>query len=463
MDRRERLRISVPRLDYRPVEERVQDFDEACLSFSLETARIEASRCVQCPSPQPCMLACPLHNDIAAAMREISEGNFLKAASIYRQTSNFPELCGRLCPDELLCESSCPVGKFGPGIRLGRLEAFVSDYQHEAEGFPIPEVPQPTGWRVAVVGSGPAGLTVAEGLVKLGHEVTVFEMRRRPGGMLVYAITRFRLPVDIVEAKVNQLERLGVQFVFETRVGRDTTVQDLLQQGYHAVFLGTGAGFEAAVNLPGVDLEGVYLATELLMRTNLDKSYIPSEEQEPIQMGERVAIFGAGHAAVDCARTAVRMGAQKVTCFYRGWEMDMLCRFEDRLAAQEEGVRFVALTEPIGLIGDERGHVVQVQCQHVRLSSRGGRIHLIPVEGSRYTVDADLVVLAPERGPDPLIVEATPGLEIEPEGWIVSDEETGQTTRRGVFAAGDNISGSHLAVFAIAEGRKVAANIHRYL
>lgn len=456
-------RILAPRLDYRPVEERIKDFDEACLGFSPQTARMEASRCIQCPSPQPCMLACPLHNDIPAAMLEISEGDFLKAAAIYRQTSNFPEVCGRLCPDELLCERACPVGQFDPGIRLGRLEAFVADYQREVEGLPIPEIPQPTGWRVAVVGSGPAGLTVAEELARLGHEITVFEMRGRPGGMLVYAIPRFRLPVSIVEAKVAQLERLGVQFAFESRVGRDVTVQDLLQQGYHAVFLGTGAGFEAMVNLPGMDLEGVYLATEFLLQTNLDKAYVPPEEQASIQMGERVAIFGAGHAAVDCARTAIRMGAGKVTCFYRGWEMDILCRYEDRLAAQEEHVGFVALTEPVALIGDERGHVAQVQCQHLRLTRRGGRIHLIPAEGSGYMVDVDLVVFAPERGPDPLIVKATPGLETEPGGWIIADEETGQTTRRGVFAAGDNTGESQLAVVAIAEGCEVAASIHRYL
>ena len=281
--------------------------------------------------------------------------------------------------------------------------------------------------------------------------------------MLVYAIPRFRLPVSIVEAKVAQLDRLGVQFAFETRVGREVTVQDLLQQGYHAVFLGTGAGFEAMVNLPGMDLEGVYLATEFLVRTNLDKAYVPPEEQAPIQMGERVAIFGAGHAAVDCARTAVRMGARKVTCFYRGWEMDVLCRYEDRLAAQEEHVGFVALTEPVALIGDEKEHVAQVQCQHVRLTRRGGRIRLIPAVGSEYTVDVDLVVFAPDRGPDPHIVEATPGLETEPGGWIIADEDTGQTTRRGVFAAGDNTGESQLAVVAIAEGREVAASIHRYL
>jgi glutamate synthase (NADPH/NADH) small chain len=408
------------------------------------------------------MLACPLHNDIPAVLLEISEGNFLKAAAIFRQTNNFPELCGRLCPGELLCEGPCPVGEFDLDIPVGRLEAFVADHQRQVEGLPIPEIAPPTGWRVAVVGSGPAGLTVAEELAKLGHAITVFEMREQPGGMLV-TIPRFRLPVDIVEAKVDQLERLRVQFAFETRVGHDVTVQDLLQQGYHAVFLGTGAGFEAAVNLPGMDLEGVYLATEFLLRTNLDKAHIAPGEQEPIQMGERVAIFGAGHAAVDCARTAVRMGAQKVTCFYPGREMDMLCRLEDKLAAQEEHVRLVGLTEPVALIGDETGRVVQVQCQHVRLTRRDGRIRLRPAKGSKHMIDVDLVVLAPERGPDPMIVEAMPGLQTEPGGWIVTDEETGQTSRRGVFAAGDNTGESHLAVMAIEEGRKVAASIHQYL
>lgn len=457
------MQVLTPRLDYRPVEERIEDFDEACLGFSPETARVEASRCIQCPTPQPCMLGCPLHNDVPAAMLEISEGNFLEATTIFRQTSNFPEVCGRLCPDELLCARPCPVGEFDPSIRLGRLEAFVADYQRQAEGLPIPGIPQPTGWRVAVVGSGPAGLTVAEELAKLGHEITVFEMRRRPGGMLVYTIPRFRLPLHIVEAKIAQLERMGVQFVCETHVGQDVMVRDLLQQGYHAVFLGTGAGFEPMMNLPGVDLEGVYLATEFLLRTNPDKSYIPPDEQMPIQVGERVAVFGAGHAAVDCARTAVRLGAQKVTCFYRGWEMDILCRYEDRLAAQEEHVRFVGLTEPVALIGDERGHVAQVQCQHVHLTRRGGRIYLIPAEDSRYTMDVDAVVFAPERGPDLMIAQTTPGLETEPGGWIITDEETGQTTRRGVFAAGDNTGESHLAVMAIAEGRRVAASIHRYL
>lgn len=463
IDRRERLHLPAPWLDYRPVEERIRDFDEACQGFSPETARAEAARCIQCPTPQGCTLACPLHNDIPAALWEISQGHFREAAAIYRRTSNFPELCGRLCPDEYLCAGSCSVGVHYPIVRLGRLEAFVADYQRQAEGFPVPEIPLPTGRRVAVVGSGPAGLTVAEELAKLGHAITVFEMRHRPGGMLVYTIPRFRLPVHIVEEKVAQLERLGVQFILNTRVGRDVTVDDLFQQRYHAVFLGTGAGFETVVNVPGVDLEGVYRATEFLLRTNLDKAYIPSEEQAPIPMGQRVAIFGGGHSAVDGARTAIRLGAREVTCFYRGAEMDTLSRLEDKLAAEEEHVRFVGLTEPAILIGNDKGRVVQVQCQRLRLAGRDPRIQVVPVEGSTFKVDADLVVFAPERGPDPLIAEAKPGLWLAPGGWIISDKETGQTTRRGVFAAGDNTGQSQLAVVAIAAGRKVAAGIQQYL
>jgi glutamate synthase (NADPH/NADH) small chain len=463
IDRRERLSLPAPRLAYRSVEERIRDFDEACQGFSPETARVEAARCIQCPTPQGCTLACPLHNDIPAAMWAISQGNFLEAAAIYRRTNNFPELCGRLCPDEYLCAGSCVVGVHHPIVRLGRLEAFVADYQRQAEGLPIPAVAPPTGRRVAVVGSGPAGLTVAEELAKLGHAITVFELRPRPGGMLVYTIPRFRLPVPIVEAKVAQLERLGVQFVLNRRVGRDVTIDDLFQQEHHAVFLGTGAGFEAVVNVPGMNLEGVYRATDFLLRTNLDKVYILAEEQAPIPIGQRVAIFGGGHSAVDCARTAIRLGAQEVTCFYRGAEMDALSRLEDKLAAEEEHVRFVGLTEPAILIGNDKGHVVQVQCQHLRLAGRDPRINVIPVEGFTFTVDTDLVVFAPERGPDPLIAEATPGLWLAPGGWIISDKETGQTTRRGVFAAGDNTGQAQLAVTAIAAGRKVAADIHQYL
>lgn len=464
IDRKERLRIPAPRLDYRPVDERIQDFDEACLGFTFEKAQEEASRCVECPEPQGCVLACPLHNDIPSAMWEISQGNFLEAAAILRETSNFPELCGRLCPDEYLCAGSCGVGKFHPDIRLGRLEAFVADYQREVlGGIPIPPIQPQTSKRVAVVGSGPAGLTVAEELTIFGHKVTVFEMHGQPGGTLNYDIPRFRLPLHIIEDKVTQLRKMGVDFTFETYVGKDTSVDDLFEQGYHAVFLGTGAGLEARMELPGIDLDGIYCATEFLNFTNLSATNIFPHEKLLHSTGKQVVIFGGGYAAVDCARSAVRMGAYEVTVYNRCCELNILCRVEDKIAAQEEGVDFVPLVEATRLIGDERGRIVQAECQRLRPSEISRLAQPIPIPGATFTVDTDLVVLAPERGPDPLIAGTTPGLQTDSDGWVIAEEETGQTIRRGVFAAGDNTGQSQLAVVAIADARKTAAAIHEYL
>lgn len=463
IDRKARLRIPAPRLDYRPAEDRTQDFDEACVGFSLVSAQKEASRCVECPDPQGCVLACPLHNDIPTAMWEICQGNILAAAEIYRQTSNFPELCGRLCPDECLCAGSCGVGKFHPDIRLGRLEAFVADYQREAkEGIPIPEIQKATGKRVAVVGSGPAGLTIAEELSKMGHKVTVFEKRKRAGGTLIYDIPRFRLPLNIVDDKVEQLLCMGVEFIYEVRVGGDISLENLFEQGYHAIFLGTGAGIEEAVNIPGKDLDGTFQATEFLRYTNLADTGISQGGKAPHPKGKQVVIVGVGHAAVDCARTAIRMGAREVTCFYR-CELDRLCRVEDKIAAQEEGVDFIPMTEVIGLLGNGNGNVVAAQCQHMRQSGIGRNAQPIPVEGATYTVDADLVILAPERGPDTLIDSKTSGLQTGSEGWLLVDKETGETTKPGIFAAGDNTGQSQLAVVAIAEARKVALAMHEYM
>lgn len=457
------MRLPALRLTYRPVEERVQDFDEACQGFTPETARVEASRCIQCPTPQACRLACPLHNDIRAAMREIVQGNFLKAASIYRKTSDFPELCGRLCPDEVLCAGSCPVGRFYPELRLGRLEAFVSDQQREAGGLPIPEVPPATGKSVAVIGSGPAGLTVAEELLKRGHSVTIFDEHRKPGGTLAYVLPRFRLPKEVVEDKVAQLEGMGASFVLETVLCEDLTVDDLFDQGYDALFLGTGAERETVMDVEGADLEGIYLATDFLTRTNLDKSYLPSEKQEPPEVGERVTIFGGGHAATDCARTAIRLGVKDVIVLQTGEERGEMFRREDRLAAQEEGVEMVDLVKLNLLIGDRHGHVVKALCQRMRPGLSGRRSQPVPIEGATFIVDTGTVILAPRLAPDVHLAETTLGLAVDSEGWIITEEETGQTTREGVFAAGDNVGKLHLAVMAIAAGRKVARGIDRYI
>jgi glutamate synthase (NADPH/NADH) small chain len=463
IDRKARLRIPAPRLDYRPAKDRVQDFDEACLGFSLESAQKEASRCVECPDPQGCVLACPLQNDIPTAMWEICQGNILAAAETFRQTSNFPELCGRLCPDECLCAGSCGVGKFHPDIRLGRLEAFVADYQRKSMGgIPIPTMQKSTGKRVAVVGSGPAGLTTAEELTKLGHKVTVFEMRSRAGGTLIYDIPRFRLPLEIINHKVNQLIDMGVEFVFDVWVGWDMSLDDLFKEDFHAVFLGTGAGIEEEVDLPGKSLDGIYQATEFLRYTNLSDTNIPPDEEVPRPNGKHVVIVGGGYAAVDCARTAIRLGAKDVTCIYR-CELDMLCRVEDKIASQEEGVDFIPMSEVIEILGNSNGHATQVKCQRLRPSGIGPRSQPIPVEGAIYLVDADLIIFAPERGPDPLIGDTTTELQTEAGGWLRVDHNSGQTTWQGVFAAGDNTGQSQLAVVAIAEARKVALAMHDYL
>jgi glutamate synthase (NADPH/NADH) small chain len=346
---------------------------------------------------------------------------------------------------------------------LGRLEAFVTDQQREAGGFPIPELAPPTGKSVAVVGSGPAGLTVAEELAKRGHSVTIFDQHRRPGGTLVYTLPRFRLPKGIVEEKVAQLEAMGVSFVLETVLCEDVSIDGLFDQGYDAIFLGTGAGREAVVGVEGADLGGVYLATEFLTRTNLDSSYLSSDQESPIEVGERVTIFGGGHAATDCARTAIRLGAKDVILFQTGEERGEMYREEDRLATQEEGVSLVNLTKLNLLIGDRRGHVVKALCQRLRPGLRDHRSQPVPIEGSTFTVDTDLVILAPQLSPDVQLAQTTVGLDVDSEGWIVTDEATGQTTREGVFAAGDNVGKMHLAVMAIAEGRRVAAGIHRYI
>jgi glutamate synthase (NADPH/NADH) small chain len=413
---------------------------------------------------QACVLACPLHNDIPAAIWEISQGNFLEAARIYRETNNFPELCGRLCPDELLCAGSCGVGKRHPGVRLGRLEAFVADAQRRSGSFSLPAVAKVSGKRVAVIGSGPAGLTVAERLALKGHQVTIFEKRNRPGGTLAYHIPRFRLPLSTIENKIDELRQAGVQIVTGVNVGVDLPIDDLFTRGFQAVMLGTGAGKETQPDIPGTSLEGVYRAGEFLMRTNLISAYLPSEMHLPLNIGRKVLVYGCGHAAVDCARTAIRLGAGEVICVYPATEMQMLCRNEDKLAAEEEGVSFQRLTKPVCLVSDSTGKVREVVCQQMRPSCDGSRVKSFqPVEGATYSLPVDTVVMALELGPDTEFARQVVGLELDSHGWIVCDPNTGQTSRQGIFAAGDNNGNQHMAAFAIAEARRVAESIHKYL
>ncbi len=463
IDRRARLFLPTPRLDYRPVEERISDFKEACLGFDPQSARLEASRCIQCPEPQACILACPLHNDIPSAMWEISQGNFMTAAQIYRQTNPFPELCGRLCPDDILCAGSCGVGKSHASVRLGRLEAFVADLQCHSQGLALPEIGRPSGKKVAIVGSGPAGLAAAEQLARRGHQVTIFEKNAQPGGALAYAIPRFRLPIEIVERKIDQLEQMGVGFVQATTIGKDLSLDDLRKAGYQAILLCSGAGTQADLDLEGQELAGAFSAAQFLMRTNLGDHYWIGPQLSPLQIGEKVVIFGWGHAAVDCARTAIRLGARQVICLYPNHEMELLCRQEDKLAAMEEGVLFQPYAQPIRLIGDPNGQLQQVVCQRMIPKCVAGERKSVPLPGATFELPADNFIAALELGPDKRLMESFPGLDVDKNGWLRCNSLTGETNLVGVFAAGDNTSEQHLAAFAIAEALRVASHIDQYL
>ncbi len=451
----------------RPVEERVKDFEETYQPYDPDTAVLEAERCLYCPNA-PCMQACPVHNNIPAALYLIGQRDFLGAAEVFRTTSNMPEVCGRVCPQEILCEGHCVFNRAKkPPLAIGKLEAFVADYQRQAlGGFPKPEKVEPTGRTVAVVGSGPAGLAAAEELAKRGHSVTVYEAWPKPGGLLRYGIPGFKLSKTIVDEKIAFLEELGVRFVCNTRVGKDVSLLELKER-HDAVFIGVGAGVGAQLKVPGVDLKGIYQATPFLVKANLDPEELPEDlRQEPLDLrGKRVAVIGGGDTAMDCLRTSVRLGAAEVVCYYRRTEAEMPGNSRDRKLAKEEGARFEFLTAPVRFIGDEEGRVKEMELVRMELGEpdESGRRRPVPIEGSNFTVPVDVVVLAVGYWPDPTLGETTPGLQTHKWGLIVVDEETGQTSLPGVYAGGDAVRGPDLVVTAMASARKAAAAIDAYL
>ncbi|GIW14110.1 MAG: glutamate synthase (NADPH), homotetrameric [Tepidiforma sp.] len=467
-----RLAISVQPVPKQDPEERKRNFEETYLGFDLNAARIEASRCIQCPSA-PCQEACPVHNDIPGALALLEAGDILGAADKFRETSNLPEMCGRLCPQEKLCEGACvvgfairPGGKQEPPVTIGKLEAFCTDYQRQQlGGYPMPRyMPEPTGFKVAVIGSGPAGLAVAEQLADKGHSVTVYEYWPEPGGVLVYGIPNFKMRKNIVDEYIAHLEAMGVQFICNTYVGRDITIDELFQQGFHAVFIGTGAGVGNEMGIEGEDLQGVYTATEFLVRGNLAPDLLPERLRDPLPKMHDVVVIGGGDTSMDCVRTAVRLGAENVTCVYRRTEAEMLGRAEERKNAREEGVRFEMLTLPTRILGDENGRVRAVECQRMELGEpdESGRRRPIPVKGSEFTIPADTVVIAIGYGADPVVPQTTSGIRTDRKALIQVDEK-GRTTRPGVFAGGDNVNGADLVVTALADGRRAAEAIHEYL
>jgi glutamate synthase (NADPH/NADH) small chain len=426
---------------------------------------LEASRCLQCPTPALCVEACPLHNDIPEALWLIAQGDFIGAANVYRQTSIFPEICGRVCPQEKLCEGACAMGKRVHAPELGKLEMFVADYQRAVEGWPMPTRAQPTGYTVAVVGSGPAGMAVAEGLIQRGHAVTVYEAFPYPGGLLMYGIPNFKLPKSLVREKNEFLERIGVKFVCNTRIGDALTVDDLFKAGFDAVFVGVGANVDAPLKAPGVNLKGVYQAGEFLVRSNPPKDVVPLALRETPAVGRRVAVIGGGDTATDCLRTALRIGAEEVTCYYRRTEAEMPGSKKERGHAIEEGARVEYLVAPLRFMDDGSGRVCAMELQRMELGApdESGRRRPVPVKDSEFTVPIDTVVLALGYWPDETIGKTTSNLQTHDYGLISADETTGQTSRPGVFAGGDAVTGPDLVSTAVAAGLRAARAIDEYL
>ena len=464
IDRKARVHIPFDDLDHRPVEERVCDFNDVVIALDVERAMLEASRCIHCPDPAPCMEACPTHNDIPSAMWLIEQGEFLKAAKLYRQTSSLPEVCGRVCPHEQLCQGSCVRNKNHEPVLTGALEAFVTDYERQVLGVEIPTGIS-TAKRVAIVGAGPAGLACAGQLVLQGHSVTVFEAKPAPGGLLVYGIPNFKLPKEVVESCWNDLERAGVKFFGKTYIGKDKTIDDLFAEGFDAVFLGVGSEIDAPMEAPGEDLPGVYKATEFLIRANVDMALLPAELGGRPEIGRKVAVIGGGDTASDCLRTALRMGAEEVTCLYRRTEKEMPGGRKDRQLAREEGAQYQFLTQPVRFIPDGDGRLAQIECIRMVLGEPDakGRRKPVPVEGSSFIVEADTAILALGYWPDPIIGDTTPDLKTHKYGLFVVDRETGATSRPGVYAGGDDVTGPDLVVTAMVAGRKAASAIVNYL
>ncbi|GAB4572488.1 MAG: NADPH-dependent glutamate synthase [Anaerolineae bacterium] len=465
--RKERLTLPPQPRRERPVATRLMDFEEIAIPFTPEEAIAEANRCLLCPSA-PCRDACLAENDLPGAMWLIGHGQFMEAATLYRQTSALPEICGRVCPQSDLCEGACVHAKKGAAVALGRLEAFVADYARQHNGH-VQDAP-PSGRRVAVIGSGPAGLSVADRLRQRGHAVTIYEALPQPGGLLVYGIPAFKLDKQLVQARIADLQRRGVTFICGTRVGKDVPFESI-RADFDAVFIGVGASVDSAPDIEGADLPGVEHATPYLIRANLPPAaWPPDYASTPLTPGQRITIFGGGDTAMDCARSALRMQHRAmlpldVVCIYRRTEAQMPGNPHDRQHAREEGLRFEFLASPRRFIAGPDGRLSAVECVRMALGEpdASGRQRPVEIPGSAFTVPTDQAVLAFGYHPDPLLTETVPALKADSWGLILADPETGQTSIPGVFAGGDAVTGPNLVGRAMAAALRAASAIDAYL
>ncbi len=460
-----KLQLKKTPMKEQPPEERIKNFNEVPYGYTVEEAIAEANRCLQC-SPPPCVKGCPVNVDIPGFIKLIKEKDFRGAINRIKLTNNLPAVCGRVCPQEDQCEKACTLGKIkgGEPVAIGRLERFAADWEAE-HGVETPEIIEKKDGKVAIVGAGPAGLTAAADLAKMGHEVTVFEAFHKAGGVLVYGIPEFRLPKSIVEREVENIKKLGVKFEFNRVIGKILTIDELLnEEGFDAVYIATGAGTPRFMNIPGENLIGVYSASELLTRTNLMKAYKFPEYDTPIKVGNKVAVIGGGNVAMDAARTSLRLGAREVHVVYRRSRIEMPARAEEIHHAEEEGIIFDFLTNPTRIIGDENGRVKQMECIKMRLGEpdSSGRRRPIPIEGSEFKMDVDIVVVAIGQSSNKVLLQATPNLKLNKRGYIEADE-TGKTSIEGVYAGGDIVTGAATVILAMGAGKTAAKAIDEYI
>jgi len=456
-----RTRIPMPEQD---PQVRARNFLEVPTGYTAAMAQEEAARCLQCKKPS-CVEGCPVGVDIPGFIDLITKGDLTGAIRNLWSKNALPAVCGRVCPQEIQCEGKCIVGKKGEPVAIGNLERFCADYEREHGTGELPPKQKPTGKRVAVIGSGPSGLTVAGDLIVKGHDVTIFEAFHKAGGVLIYGIPEFRLPKAIVAQEINFLERLGVTIECNAVVGRTVSLDELFEEGYDAVYVGVGAGLPRFMNIPGENLVGILSANEYLTRANLMKAYQFPKVDTPIPIGKQVVVLGAGNVAMDAARTAMRLGAENVKIVYRRSREEMPARTAEIHHAEEEGIEMFLLTNPTRYLGDDNGRLIGMECLRMELGEPddSGRRRPVPIKGSEFTIDCDLCIVAVGSGANPLLTSETPDMQLNRWGYIVTDEKTGKTTKKGVWAGGDIVTGAATVILAMGAGRQAADSIHDYL